>query len=169
MFTNCNKSFGKNIKYLPWNINSVTASCTDFFFLNGNVRKVSLLHEAICFWVFSSGTMDLFLMCSRLFPTWMPAHPSTLWCHCRQVYLPMSYCYAVRLAAEEDPLVLSLRQVLKPTHSTRARQRRSFVLLFITGLCFFFVQLFLGTFYFHHLWHKFNWTTSLLYKRWTKK
>lgn len=47
----------------------------------------------------------------RLFPTWMPAHPSTLWCHCRQVYLPMSYCYAVRLAAKEDALVLSLRQV----------------------------------------------------------
>ena len=47
----------------------------------------------------------------RLFPTWMPAHPSTLWCHCRQVYLPMSYCYAVRLAAKVDPLVLSLRQV----------------------------------------------------------
>ncbi|KAJ4920407.1 hypothetical protein JOQ06_024640 [Pogonophryne albipinna] len=48
----------------------------------------------------------------KLFPSWMPAHPSTLWCHCRQVYLPMSYCYAVRLSAEEDPLVLSLRQEL---------------------------------------------------------
>ncbi|XP_053483287.1 lanosterol synthase isoform X1 [Ictalurus furcatus] len=47
-----------------------------------------------------------------LFPTWMPAHPSTLWCHCRQVYLPMSYCYAVRLSAQEDSLVLSLRQEL---------------------------------------------------------
>lgn len=47
----------------------------------------------------------------RLFPDWMPAHPSTLWCHCRQVYLPMSYCYATRLKAEEDPLVKSLRQV----------------------------------------------------------
>uniref|UniRef100_A0A3B3CSF5 Terpene cyclase/mutase family member n=1 Tax=Oryzias melastigma TaxID=30732 RepID=A0A3B3CSF5_ORYME len=47
-----------------------------------------------------------------LFPTWMPAHPSTLWCHCRQVYLPMSYCYAVRLKAQEDSLVLSLRQEL---------------------------------------------------------
>ncbi|XP_061091705.1 lanosterol synthase [Conger conger] len=47
-----------------------------------------------------------------LFPTWMPAHPSTLWCHCRQVYLPMSYCYAVRLRAQEDPIVLSLRQEL---------------------------------------------------------
>ncbi|KAM4560616.1 lanosterol synthase-like [Fundulus diaphanus] len=47
-----------------------------------------------------------------LLPTWMPAHPSTLWCHCRQVYLPMSYCYAVRLSAQEDPLILSLRQEL---------------------------------------------------------
>ncbi|XP_015232464.1 PREDICTED: lanosterol synthase [Cyprinodon variegatus] len=47
-----------------------------------------------------------------LFPNWMPAHPSTLWCHCRQVYLPMSYCYAVRLSADEDPLILSLRQEL---------------------------------------------------------
>ncbi|XP_067118119.1 lanosterol synthase isoform X3 [Osmerus mordax] len=47
-----------------------------------------------------------------LFPSWMPAHPATLWCHCRQVYLPMSYCYAVRLTAKEDPLVLSLQQEL---------------------------------------------------------
>uniref|UniRef100_A0A673HP45 Terpene cyclase/mutase family member n=1 Tax=Sinocyclocheilus rhinocerous TaxID=307959 RepID=A0A673HP45_9TELE len=47
-----------------------------------------------------------------LFPSWVPAHPSTLWCHCRQVYLPMSYCYAVRLSADEDPLILSLRQEL---------------------------------------------------------
>ncbi|XP_032132430.1 lanosterol synthase isoform X3 [Sapajus apella] len=47
-----------------------------------------------------------------LFPDWAPAHPSTLWCHCRQVYLPMSYCYAVRLSATEDPLIQSLRQEL---------------------------------------------------------
>ncbi|XP_020034252.1 lanosterol synthase isoform X1 [Castor canadensis] len=47
-----------------------------------------------------------------LFPDWMPAHPSTLWCHCRQVYLPMSYCYATRLSASEDPLIQSLRQEL---------------------------------------------------------
>uniref|UniRef100_A0A452VNG3 Terpene cyclase/mutase family member n=1 Tax=Ursus maritimus TaxID=29073 RepID=A0A452VNG3_URSMA len=47
-----------------------------------------------------------------LFPDWVPAHPSTLWCHCRQVYLPMSYCYATRLSAKEDPLVQSLRQEL---------------------------------------------------------
>uniref|UniRef100_A0A3Q2PB37 Terpene cyclase/mutase family member n=1 Tax=Fundulus heteroclitus TaxID=8078 RepID=A0A3Q2PB37_FUNHE len=52
------------------------------------------------------------LLPEMLLPTWMPAHPSTLWCHCRQVYLPMSYCYAVRLSAQEDPLILSLRQEL---------------------------------------------------------
>uniref|UniRef100_A0A8C2P0Q0 Terpene cyclase/mutase family member n=1 Tax=Capra hircus TaxID=9925 RepID=A0A8C2P0Q0_CAPHI len=47
-----------------------------------------------------------------LFPDWMPAHPSTIWCHCRQVYLPMAYCYSTRLSAEEGPLVQSLRQEL---------------------------------------------------------
>ncbi|XP_044532523.1 lanosterol synthase isoform X1 [Gracilinanus agilis] len=47
-----------------------------------------------------------------LFPSWIPAHPSTLWCHCRQVYLPMSYCYGARLQGPEDELVQSLRQEL---------------------------------------------------------
>nr|DBA19921.1 TPA: hypothetical protein GDO54_015677 [Pyxicephalus adspersus] len=47
-----------------------------------------------------------------LLPQWFPAHPSTLWCHCRQVYLPMSYCYATRLTACEDELIRSLRQEL---------------------------------------------------------
>ncbi|KAM9253585.1 lanosterol synthase isoform 1-T1 [Dugong dugon] len=50
-----------------------------------------------------------------LLPEWVPAHPSTIWCHCRQVYLPMSYCYATRLScATDDPLVQSLRQELYP-------------------------------------------------------
>ncbi|XP_076975368.1 lanosterol synthase [Tamandua tetradactyla] len=47
-----------------------------------------------------------------LLPTWLPVHPSKLWCHCRQVYLPMSFCYATRLHACEDELVQSLRQEL---------------------------------------------------------
>uniref|UniRef100_A0A8C7GE15 Terpene cyclase/mutase family member n=1 Tax=Oncorhynchus kisutch TaxID=8019 RepID=A0A8C7GE15_ONCKI len=62
--------------------------------------------------VYSWEGMNTLLPEMWLFPTWFPAHPSTLWCHCRQVYLPMSYCYAVRFAAKEDPLVLSLRQEL---------------------------------------------------------
>lgn len=58
------------------------------------------------------GLGPLLMHCSpRLLPSWVPAHPSTIWCHCRMVYLPMSYCYATRLRAEEDPLVQSLRQV----------------------------------------------------------
>ncbi|XP_037542771.1 lanosterol synthase isoform X1 [Nematolebias whitei] len=47
-----------------------------------------------------------------LLPSWMPVHPSKMWCYCRQVFGPMSYCFAVRLTAEEDPLILSLRQEL---------------------------------------------------------
>ncbi|XP_068602497.1 lanosterol synthase [Brachionichthys hirsutus] len=62
--------------------------------------------------VYSWEGMNTLLPEIWLFPAWTPAHPSTLWCHCRQVYLPMSYCYAVRLAAEEDSLVLGLRQEL---------------------------------------------------------
>lgn len=62
--------------------------------------------------VYSWEGMNTLLPEMWLFPTWMPAHPSTLWCHCRQVYLPMSYCYAVRLRADEDPLILNLRQEL---------------------------------------------------------
>uniref|UniRef100_A0A673A5L1 Terpene cyclase/mutase family member n=1 Tax=Sphaeramia orbicularis TaxID=375764 RepID=A0A673A5L1_9TELE len=62
--------------------------------------------------VYSWEGMNTLLPEMWLFPEWMPAHPSTLWCHCRQVYLPMSYCYAVRLTAEVDSLILSLRQEL---------------------------------------------------------
>ncbi|XP_074857495.1 lanosterol synthase isoform X2 [Carettochelys insculpta] len=62
--------------------------------------------------VYSWEGMNTLLPELWLLPPWMPAHPSTLWCHCRQVYLPMSYCYATRLTAEEDELVQSLRQEL---------------------------------------------------------
>ncbi|XP_077393557.1 lanosterol synthase [Festucalex cinctus] len=62
--------------------------------------------------VYSWEGMNTLLPEMWLFPSWLPAHPSTLWCHCRQVYLPMSFCYAVRLAADEDDLVLGLRQEL---------------------------------------------------------
>ena len=49
----------------------------------------------------------------RVFPSWLPMHPSKLWCHCRQVYLPMGYCYAKRIAAEPTGVVLQLREVCK--------------------------------------------------------
>ncbi|XP_047457490.1 lanosterol synthase-like [Mugil cephalus] len=62
--------------------------------------------------VYSWDGMNTLLPETWLLPTWLPGHPSTLWCHCRQVYLSMSYCYGARLAGEEDALVLSLRQEL---------------------------------------------------------
>ncbi|MCD2452608.1 terpene cyclase/mutase family protein [Methylicorpusculum oleiharenae] len=45
-----------------------------------------------------------------LFPKWLPVHPWRYWCHSRMVYLPMAYCYAQRIKAPENELILSLRQ-----------------------------------------------------------
>ncbi|MGR8935022.1 MAG: terpene cyclase/mutase family protein [Gammaproteobacteria bacterium] len=47
-----------------------------------------------------------------LFPKWLPVHPWRYWCHTRMVYLPMAYCYAQRIKAPENELVLSLREEL---------------------------------------------------------
>ena len=46
---------------------------------------------------------------------WIPFHPARLWCHCRMVYLPMSYLYGNKFVYERaatDPTVLSLREEL---------------------------------------------------------
>ena len=45
-----------------------------------------------------------------LFPKWLPVHPWRYWCHTRMVYLPMAYCYAERIQAPENELILSLRE-----------------------------------------------------------
>lgn len=52
---------------------------------------------------------------TRCLPTYLPIHPSKLWCHCRQVYLPMAYCYGARITAELTPLIQSLRKVCATT------------------------------------------------------
>lgn len=44
-----------------------------------------------------------------LFPEWLPVHPWRYWCHCRLVYLPMAYCYGLRIKKPENDLILSLR------------------------------------------------------------
>ncbi len=44
-----------------------------------------------------------------LLPYWTPIHPGRLWCHCRQVYLPMAYLYGKRAAATETDFVRELR------------------------------------------------------------
>ncbi len=45
-----------------------------------------------------------------LLPESLPLHPSKLWCHCRMVYLPMSWLYARRVRAKETPLLASIRR-----------------------------------------------------------
>ncbi|XP_067649211.1 lanosterol synthase-like [Haliotis asinina] len=49
-----------------------------------------------------------------LLPKWIPVHPSKLWCHCRQVYLPMAYFYGEKIKAKETDLILALRKELYP-------------------------------------------------------
>lgn len=47
-----------------------------------------------------------------LLPPQTPFHPSRLWCHCRQVYLPMAWLYGRRATVAADPLLRALREEL---------------------------------------------------------
>src|SRR6185295_8489165 len=47
-----------------------------------------------------------------LLPRFMPLHPGRLWCHCRQVYLPMAWLYGKRAVIAEDELVAALKKEL---------------------------------------------------------
>ncbi|GKV20479.1 hypothetical protein SLEP1_g30602 [Rubroshorea leprosula] len=47
-----------------------------------------------------------------LLPYMLPIHPGRMWCHCRMVYLPMSYLYGKRFAGPITPTILSLRKEL---------------------------------------------------------
>ncbi|KAF8694593.1 hypothetical protein HU200_038122 [Digitaria exilis] len=47
-----------------------------------------------------------------LLPYSLPFHPGRMWCHCRSVYLPMSYIYGKRFIGPMTPLVLELRKEL---------------------------------------------------------
>eukprot|EP00898_Chlorokybus_atmophyticus_P004832 jgi/Chlat1/534/Chrsp103S01002 len=43
---------------------------------------------------------------------WNPLHPGRFWCHCRMVYLPMSYAYARRYQPPDSEFLRALRQEL---------------------------------------------------------
>eukprot|EP00180_Rhodochaete_pulchella_P001886 Plantae.Rhodophyta-Rhodochaete_pulchella.ctg2831.p1 GENE.Plantae.Rhodophyta-Rhodochaete_pulchella.ctg2831~~Plantae.Rhodophyta-Rhodochaete_pulchella.ctg2831.p1 ORF type:complete len:565 (-),score=72.10 Plantae.Rhodophyta-Rhodochaete_pulchella.ctg2831:714-2375(-) len=45
-----------------------------------------------------------------LLPYALPFHPARYWCHCRMVYLPMSYVYGKRATMPENALIRSIRQ-----------------------------------------------------------
>ena len=47
-----------------------------------------------------------------LLPRGAPFHPGRLWCHCRQVYLPMAWLYGRKAAIAPDGLVRALREEL---------------------------------------------------------
>jgi lanosterol synthase len=61
-----------------------------------------------------------------LLPERLPVHPSRLWCHCRQVYLPMAWLYGQRARGPEDELTRELRAdlYLAPYASIRFRDHR---------------------------------------------
>ncbi|XP_019150037.1 PREDICTED: cycloartenol synthase 2-like isoform X2 [Ipomoea nil] len=47
-----------------------------------------------------------------LLPYIVPIHPGRMWCHCRMVYLPMSYLYGKRYVGPINSTILSLRREL---------------------------------------------------------
>ncbi|KAK8943606.1 Cycloartenol synthase [Platanthera guangdongensis] len=47
-----------------------------------------------------------------LLPYALPVHPGRMWCHCRMVYLPMSYLYGKRFVGPITETVMSLRKEL---------------------------------------------------------
>lgn len=62
-----------------------------------------------------------------LLPYILPVHPGRMWCHCRMVYLPMSYLYGKRFVGPLTPTVLSLRKELYtvPYHEIDWNQARN--------------------------------------------
>lgn len=60
-----------------------------------------------------------------LLPETLPVHPSRLWCHCRMVYLPMSYLYRRRFKWQGADLVEEIRQELYPGGYNRIDWQRA--------------------------------------------
>ncbi|WNG16524.1 terpene cyclase/mutase family protein [Cystobacter fuscus] len=50
-----------------------------------------------------------------LLPEALPMHPSRFWCHCRMVYLPMSWLYGKKARIPDSPLLQQLRRELYTT------------------------------------------------------
>ncbi len=62
-----------------------------------------------------------------LLPELLPIHPSRYWCHARMVYLPMAYCFGVKLKAAQSELTSQLRNELyiEPYEKINWREARS--------------------------------------------
>ena len=62
-----------------------------------------------------------------LLPAGFPLHPSRLWCHTRQVYLPMAYLYGTKAQMPADELIHALRRELydRPYDAIRFADHRN--------------------------------------------
>ncbi|PSS20729.1 Cycloartenol synthase [Actinidia chinensis var. chinensis] len=62
-----------------------------------------------------------------LLPYLLPIHPGRMWCHCRMVYLPMSYLYGKRFVGSINFTILTLRRELytQPYHHIDWNQARN--------------------------------------------
>jgi len=62
-----------------------------------------------------------------LLPQCLPFHPGRLWCHVRQVYLPLAYLYATRACCPATPLIRALRKELydQPYEQIRFARHRA--------------------------------------------
>lgn len=70
---------------------------------------------------------QIFLLCPRNGEEFFPICAGRMWCHCRMVYLPMSYLYGKRFVGPLTPTVLSLRKELYtvPYHEIDWNQARN--------------------------------------------
>lgn len=64
-----------------------------------------------------------------ILPQQIPFHPSHLWCHAREVYLPMSWLYGTKAKIKEDALIHQLRKELydKPYETIVFSKYRDFI------------------------------------------
>jgi len=64
-----------------------------------------------------------------LLPESSPVHPSRLWCHTRQVYLPMAWLYGLKAKVPADDLIRELRKEIydRPYHEIRFHGHRDTV------------------------------------------
>ncbi|XP_052199211.1 cycloartenol synthase-like isoform X2 [Diospyros lotus] len=62
-----------------------------------------------------------------LLPYFLPIHPGRMWCHCRMIYLPMSYIYGKRFIGPINSTILSLKRELYtlPYHHIDWNQTRN--------------------------------------------
>ena len=64
-----------------------------------------------------------------LLPRQVPFHPGRLWCHCRVVYLPVSYLYGRRWQVPDSPTLVAVREEIydRPYHEIDFRDARDTV------------------------------------------